>query len=304
MQRAGIVAILLLSAALAAGLAASVNFAFGRILAPSEPAEAVVASEPAVAGASPAPGAAERPRVMSEDAWLSAIRKRNIFDPLYIDTYNPAARAGGPGVPVTDLKLKLLATVVARPEAFSSALISGDAGASGYGVGEEIRGTGARVVTIEADRVKIRGADGVESFLLMEQEAHLSAGGATEPTGEAPAGAEGVEQLGENKFAISKDTLAKYMSDPSQLATMGRALLHRGTDGEYDGYRLSAIRRGTLADALGIKNGDVVHAVNGQSMNSMQAAMTAGQSLAGGAGNFQIEVSRRGQRMTLEYEVR
>jgi general secretion pathway protein C len=83
---------------------------------------------------------------------------------------------------------------------------------------------------------------------------------------------------------------------------MGRALLHRGPDGQFDGYRLSAIRRNTLADKLGIKNGDVIHSVNGKSLNSMSAAMDAYQTLTS-ENEFSFEVTRRGEKLSLGYDV-
>lgn len=304
MKRFGSLALLLVvTTLLPAGLASGMNLALGRIIAPAELVEPP-RSTPLTVSATD--GAAARPRAMSQQAYLDGIRRRNIFDAAYIEAYNPAAKAGGDGVAVTDLKLKLLATMVASPVQFSSALIAGDAGSAGYAIGDEIRGTGARIVDIEVSRVKIRGADGGESYLLMEQEAPVPVSGSDEPVASTSANEFGVEALGENRYAISKDTIAKYMADPSQLATMGRALLHRGPDGEYDGYRLSAIRRGTLADALGIKNGDVVNSINGTPLNSMQAAMGAGAAFTsgGGGGPMQIEITRRGQKMTLDYEVR
>ena len=61
-----------------------------------------------------------------------------------------------------------------------------------------------------------------------------------------------------------------------------------------------------MADALGIKNGDVVNTINGTALNSPQAAMGAGAAFTsgGGGGPMQIEVTRRGQKVSLDYEVR
>jgi type II secretory pathway component PulC len=50
---------------------------------------------------------------------------------------------------------------------------------------------------------------------------------------------------------------------PDEFGALGRLILHRGASGEMDGFRLSAIRRGTALDALGIKNGDILHELNG-----------------------------------------
>ena len=102
---------------------------------------------------------------------------------------------------------------------------------------------------------------------------------------------------------VSKDVFDKYINDLEGISRMGRALLHRGADGEFDGYRLSAIRRNTLADQLGIKNGDIIHAVNGQPLNSVQSAMNAYNTLRTDS-SFCFEISRRGSPTELCYEVR
>ena len=70
-----------------------------------------------------------------------------------------------------------------------------------------------------------------------------------------------------------------------------------------DGYRLSAIRRGSLFDKLGIKNGDVVHGVNDMPLTNTDGAFQAFQTLQTESA-FTFEVTRRNQRQTFEYEVR
>ena len=57
-----------------------------------------------------------------------------------------------------------------------------------------------------------------------------------------------------------------------------------------------------LGEKLGIRNGDIVHAVNGQALTSMQGAMSAYTSLQSES-SFSFEVTRRGQKMKLDYSV-
>jgi general secretion pathway protein C len=70
-----------------------------------------------------------------------------------------------------------------------------------------------------------------------------------------------------------------------------------------DGYRLSGIRRSSLFRKLGIKNGDVVHSVNGSDLTTMSSALSAFESLQNER-NFNFEVTSRKQKKTYEYEVR
>jgi hypothetical protein len=79
-----------------------------------------------------------------------------------------------------------------------------------------------------------------------------------------------------NAFVDRPDlTPRQAAADLEYAGTLGRALLHRGPDGEYDGYRLSAIRKGSMGDRLGVLNGDILHEVDGVPVQSMEDAMTA-----------------------------
>ncbi|MCB9679151.1 MAG: hypothetical protein H6737_28875 [Alphaproteobacteria bacterium] len=87
------------------------------------------------------------------------------------------------------------------------------------------------------------------------------------------------------------------------LPRLGRALLHRGPDGEFDGYRLSAIRSDTLGDRVGLQNGDIVHAIDGHPLTSISEAMEAYAALAD-AERFHVALTRRGEPMSLVVHVR
>ena len=66
---------------------------------------------------------------------------------------------------------------------------------------------------------------------------------------------------------------------------------------------MTGIRRKSIFYKLGIKNGDVVHSVNGKPLTSMSSAMDAYNSLQS-AKDFSFEVTRRKQKRTFEYDVR
>jgi len=274
---------------------------------PEHANEALVAElaepfDPLVAGIAP-------PRTArSRQQYVETVMRRNLFDSSKVGVVagvgGPAAAGAGAGDVETDLKLTLLGTIVATNPDHSSALIKDDsptAQALGYGLNDQV--LGAMVVVIEDRRVKLKRTDGREEWLTMEdEEAPTRTATAGSPTPAGPT-TEGIEQAGENQWTVSREILDEHLQDLEGLSRMGRALLHRGSDGQFDGYRLSAIRRGSLPDQLGIRNGDVIHAVNGMELSSVQGAMEAYSTLQNEAG-FSFEVSRRGQTMTLEYDVR
>ncbi len=244
----------------------------------------------------------DKPR--TEDEYLRQILDRNIFDQSKIGLKPKEGGGGdGGGGSPSDINMQLTGTIVAEPAAFSAAFIlrDGDKVSYAYGIGQSVGNL--TIMEILKDRVRV-SRNGAEEWLVMGGgKQKVVDASEPAPTGEAM---EGVEQLSETEFRVSKALLDQNLNDLEGLSKLGRALLHRGPDGEYDGYRLSAIRRGSLADKLGIRNGDIIHNVNGTALNSVPGAMEAFSGLTGnlqGGSKFQFEVTRRGQPVTLSYEV-
>ena len=236
---------------------------------------------------------------MTKRQYLESILGRNLFDSSAI---NKGISIGNSDEGVqTDLKVTLIATIVAIPVSYSSALITGDerdAAAEGYGIGDKIED--AEITAIEQKRVTLRRGDGSVEYLIIGEEKKRTTKKKSTPSNSTD---EGIEELSENRYAIEQSVLDKHLGDLDSLSRMGRGMPHRGSDGEVDGFRLTRIRRNSIAGKLGIKNNDIVHSVNGQSLDSIQSAMGAYQSMQSNR-SFSFDVTRRGQRVTLDYEVR
>lgn len=259
--------------------------------------------------APPAPPRAPQPRT----AYLEPIVERSIFDSDKVG--GPTAQPTGELAP-TELDYILLATIVADPPEHSSALIGkpgtrrtrvrkgrrrvvsrGIEDARAYGLGAAL-GDDARIVRIDQGEVLLERPDGRRELLLIgdprDEEAPATAA-------KAP-GDDGVEKLDGRRWAVDQEVIDGLANDPSQLAKLGRARPRR-QNGEVVGYRLSRIRRGSLGRTLGLRTGDVVHAVNGKPLTSASAALEAWRELSD-ARELEVELTRRGKRRSHTYEVR
>ena len=107
-------------------------------------------------------------------------------------------------------------------------------------------------------------------------------------------------------FTVSQEGPGRYVLAPGPAEAPpddgGRALLHPGPDGRIAGYRLSDMGPGALPARMGLRNGDVVHTVDGRPLTSLTAAVAAWHAVRD-APTFQVEVTRDGQRRTLHYRV-
>ncbi len=248
------------------------------------------------------PRSREVARARSKKTYADPILRRNIFDSEAVgSTYAPESGESGRK---TDLNVTLVATVVAEPAKYSSALIASGDGkkesyAIGYGIGDQLLDD-AEILRIEQKKVIIRRSDGTIEYISMGDEGSKSSSRGAKKTEES---ADGVSKTGENSYAVDQSFMDDAMSNIDQLLSQVRATPHKGADGEIDGFRLSAIRRGSLLQKLGIKNGDVVHSVNGTPLTSTAGAMGAFQSFQSER-SFSFDVTRRNKKQTFEYEIR
>lgn len=92
--------------------------------------------------------------------------------------------------------------------------------------------------------------------------------------------------------------------DLDALGSMGRAIVHIGPEGTPDGFRLSAIRAGSLPARAGLRNGDVVKAVNGLPLHSLEATLAAWETVkAGNPTELTLTLTRRGDPVELTIPV-
>ncbi len=239
--------------------------------------------------------------VLTAEQYLDGIMQRNLFDVDVIASWNPDPPGDSVGPQETPLRVRLLGTVVANDPQYSSALIASEDEpySKGYSIGDML--ADRTIVEIIKGKVKLERADGAFEWLSIDDEEGKRVTASTTPNDSDDDS--GVQQTGDNRFAVSRDLFDKYINDMESITKLGRALLHRGPDGSFDGYRLAAIRRNTLADQLGIKNGDIIHAVNGEPLTSLQAAMNAYNTMQNES-NFCFEITRRRKPVELCYDVR
>ena len=258
--------------------------------------EGDLAMEPGEDAPARVPPPPVRPRGMTARQYADIIVRRNIFDSSAV--YDPNAVAAGGGDCKSDAGVRLLATTVADVPEYSSALIAvgGKEGAAGgYVVGDEVTGEG-RIVSIEQKKVCTDGG----TCFCMGGDTLLPASASSRPVGEDDGG---ISKLSDGKYQVDASVLENALGNVEALATQMRVVAHKGADGQIDGYRISSIRKGSLFDKLGIKNGDIVHGVNGQPLTSAEGALATYQALKNER-SFSFDFTRKSQRQTLEYEVR
>ena len=231
--------------------------------------------------------------------YYALIHKRDIFNSVKPEAPPPPVEA-----PVaTPLQLKLWGVEVHDRGRSHSIIEDLKAHKQGvYGIDDSVPG-GATVKSIEWDRVILNhgGKDEVlelanKSTLVVPKPAAAAAAPSPSPN------ADGIQATGENEYLVPRAQVDNAMQNMSQLFTQIRAVPHF-EGGQSIGFRLFAIRRGSLFDEIGLKNGDIITDINGSPMNDPGKAMALMQELQG-ANDLAVKIIRNQQPQTLTYNIR
>jgi general secretion pathway protein C len=176
-----------------------------------------------------------------------------------------------------------------------------------YKIDDEVPGP-ATVKAIEWERVVL--LNGGREEILELQDTTKAAGGiaaavrgvaaASQPSASASA-VTGVKMVSEDEFVVDRSEVDNALENMSQLFTQIRAVPHF-EGGESTGFRLFAIRRGSLFDKIGLKNGDIIRNINGQPMNDPTKALALLEELRN-VSDLTVQVTRNRQDKTLSYSV-
>lgn len=118
-----------------------------------------------------------------------------------------------------------------------------------------------------------------------------------------PAGSDlKVEQVGDGEYEIDREEVDAALDNMSQLFTQVRAVPHF-QGGQSTGFRLFAIRQGSLFDKIGLRNGDIIQQVNGNDISDPSKALGLFNQLRNES-NITAKIIRNKEEKTLSYTLR
>ena len=288
---------------------------------------ALVASLGGASGSSRSSGSGDRPKL------IQSILSRNLFCPTCakvevapgatatpggVDpvTGQPEDITGGPqpGEVQSTLPMRLVATMESSDPKFSWATLRDEetGGAGPYWPGDKIF-AGAVLVSVERRMVHVRHGSQLEYIELgveppkgapkpVVDKGAKKTEDEPKPNANAIEGAkDAIKCESENACTIDRVWLEGVLSNPASLTKQAR-MMPSVKDGETRGFKFYGIRPDSLPKLLNIKNGDLITAVNGTDLKSMDGAMSLYAKLRR-ASNLQITIERKGETITKDLTI-
>jgi general secretion pathway protein C len=112
----------------------------------------------------------------------------------------------------------------------------------------------------------------------------------------------GIKKIDDSNYEIDRALVDKVLANPMAIAK-GARVVPAVKNGKADGFRLYAIRPSSVYSKLGFSNGDTLHSINGFELTSADKALEVYTKLKE-ANSLQIEVTRRGKPVTINYSIK
>lgn len=247
----------------------------------------------------PEPTVQQEPTRQLKESDFQVILERNLFDSQAVGKQTERvdlslAKIPGKEQPTGKAAgdLDLIGTVVADND--SLALIKVGRKVGVYRLDAELA-PGVVLLEIARNKVVVRD-QGVRRELVLKQSKHQSAKLVRQTSGTAEGG---IIPLGDNHWQISRAAAVNARNNFNNLLSTAR-MIPQMENGRTIGFRVMAIRRGTLLEKLGLKVGDVVAEINQVPLDSPEKALQVFQQIRE-ASNISIGLIRNGERQTFEY---
>jgi type II secretion system protein C len=120
--------------------------------------------------------------------------------------------------------------------------------------------------------------------------------------GTAAAAGSSIRQVGDNRYVVDRGEVDHSIENLSTVVTQMRAVPYL-KDGKSVGFRVFNIRAGSLFEHMGLKNGDVIQAVNGSQLDDPSRALALLDEVQT-SDEIRIDLLRDDHPNTLTYSIR
>ncbi|MBX7145187.1 MAG: hypothetical protein K1X79_12100 [Oligoflexia bacterium] len=221
-----------------------------------------------------------------------AIARSNLFGPLGTQMQQKPAE---PAKPVVKSAFTLIGTFIVTGDG-GTAIIEDQKKKTQdvFSVGDMVFGE-AKLVEIQSDRVILDRSGNKEELVMEDLATDKGSSGPVEFK-------EGIAFVSENEVLVQEPELDKALENLPLLLTQARAVPYF-KDGKSIGLRLFAVKQGSLFERLGLKNGDILKAINSNPLGDLSQAIKLFETLKQER-SINVQLERERNDREVHYQIR
>ena len=204
---------------------------------------------------------------------------------------------------LSSLGFQLVGTVIFRNPARSLAAIQDKSDSKLYPVriGDQI-GTTVQILSVEARKVIfINTSARRKEYIEIPEDPSIKISTAA-PSGRTSGATPGISQTEDNKFVVSRAEIDAQTANFNVLITQARAVPEmRG--GQMVGFRITQIVPNSFYSKIGLKDNDILKAVNGDKMTDAAKGLELYQSIKS-MPSIDLTIERGGKDVSFNYDFR
>ncbi|MDH3513773.1 MAG: PDZ domain-containing protein [Gammaproteobacteria bacterium] len=199
-------------------------------------------------------------------------------------------------LPISSLNLILAGVIASGTGGYALISVNGQS-QEPFAVGQSVTGN-AVLQAVYSDRVVIRRNGTLESLLLEGADNSQPPAEVATPNVNLPVASSGevVHETAPNHYTVARDQLAAQIRTPNFLK---QATLIPAAGG---GFLVRQMQPGSLYEQLGLRPGDVIKSVNGQTLNTAEDALKLYQQISS-ISSVNVEIMRSGKSDSLVYQL-
>jgi general secretion pathway protein C len=228
------------------------------------------------------------------------ILQRNIFNSAQpAQVARPTATQTAVTSPQALSRLTLIGTVVAGEE--SLAVINTGKQIEVIRL-NDIFANDSTLVSVGRDHIEIETAQGARNILHLDTNGSTPSQTSTSKRAKSSTNRSAIVNLGTNRWRIPTTEAKRIRTNISSIIKQVRIDPHI-VAGTTDGFVIKRIQRNTLLSQMGLKRGDILHAVNGVTLDSPEKGLQIFQQLRE-AKSLSLDLKRAGQSLNFQYEIK
>jgi general secretion pathway protein C len=189
---------------------------------------------------------------------------------------------------VTSLKLRLVGTHLGQGDPIAIIENTSRREQDVFQLNEQIFDQ-AKLVKVSTESVDVEYNGKIETLVLEEDKLSARTTSSSNPSAD------------QTEFSVDEGELNDALANLPKLLSQARAVPYF-RNGKSIGMRLFAIRRGSFYQKLGMKNGDILKAVNGNSLDDPAQALKLFEQLRNER-SIEVTVERSGEEKSLRYNI-